>query len=217
MKLYGYWRSSASYRIRIVLNVKGLHWDYVPVMLNRDEHEEAAYRALTPAGLVPVLDTGSERLGQSGAIAEYLEELHPQPPMLPADPLLRARIRELQGVIGSDVHPLQNLRVLKHLRSEFGQDDTGIAAWCRKWIGRGFAVYEALASERSADGRYSVGDSFTLADAWLMPQVYNAERHGLSLDAYPTIASIARHCSALPPVAAAHPASQPDAPSDPAP
>ena len=212
MKLYGYWRSSASYRIRIVLNVKSLPWESAPVGLDRAEHLGSDYRALAPAALVPVLDTGDARIGQSAAIAEYLEERYPEPPLLPADPLARARVRELMGVIGCDVHPLQNLRVLQHLRREFAQDEDGVAAWCRKWIGAGCAGFEALAAGYSADGRHAVGEALTLADAWLIPQVYNADRFGLPLDPYPTIASIARHCGTLPAVAEAHPAKQPDAP-----
>lgn len=214
MKLYGYYRSSASYRIRIILNFKGLPWDYVPVRLDRGEHRQAPFRAVHPAGFVPVLEDGAHRLGQSMAIAEFLEERYPTPALLPQDPLGRARVRELQGIIGCDVHPLQNLRILKYLRAEYDEDDAGVAAWCRKWIADGLEIYEALARERSADGQYSVGNSLTLADAWLVPQVYNANRFSLDLGPYPTIRSIAGHCTALEPVAAAHPARQTDAPED---
>lgn len=212
MKLYGYYRSSASYRIRIILNFKGLPWDYVPVRLDLDEHRQERFRTVNPAGLVPVLEDGGERLAQSMAIAEYLEERYPARPLLPPDPLARARVRELQGVIGCDTHPLQNLRVLRYLRAEYGETDDGVAAWCRTWIAAGFEVYEALARTRSADGRYSVGEGLTLADAWLLPQAYNASRFSLDLARYPTIRSIAEHCATLDPVATAHPARQPDAP-----
>ena len=212
MKLYGYWRSSASYRIRIVLNLKEVAWEYVPVPLDRGQHRQAGFRALNPAALVPVLEAGGERLAQSPAIAEFLEERYPSPPLLPAEPLARARVRELQHLVGCDIHPLQNLRVLEYLRAELGQDDAGVAAWCRRWIGDGLAAYEALAAKRSADGRYSVGDALTLADAWLVPQVYNAERFEVDLAPYPTVRSIAEHCLSLTAVAAAHPSRQPDAP-----
>ena len=212
MKLYGYWRSSASYRIRIVLNLKGVAWEYVPVPLDRGAHRQLGFRAVNPAALVPVLEAGSDRLAQSPAIAEFLEERHPSPPLLPADPLARARVRELQHLVGCDIHPLQNLRVLKYLRAELGQDDAGVAAWCRRWIGDGLAAYETLAEDRSADGRYSVGDALTLADAWLVPQVYNAERFEVDLAPYPVVRSIAEHRLALTAVAAAHPSRQPDAP-----
>jgi maleylpyruvate isomerase len=214
VKLYGYWRSSASYRIRIVLNLKGVDWEYVPVGLNRAEHREAGFRAVNPAGLVPVLECDGEWLAQSAAIAEFLEERHPSPPLLPSDPFARARVREMQHLIGCDIHPLQNLRVLKYLRAECGQEDDGVAAWCRQWIGEGFAAYEALAASRSANGRFSVGDAMTLADAWLIPQVYNAQRFALDLAPYPTISSIAEHCATLDAIAAAHPSRQPDAPPD---
>jgi maleylpyruvate isomerase len=212
MKLYGYYRSSASYRIRIVLNVKGLEWENRPVMLNRDEHRKGEFKTINPMGLVPVLDTGEAVFGQSPAIAEYLEEAHPTPALLPVDPWSRVQVRELQNLIGCDIHPLQNLRVLKHLRAEFGLDDSGTAAWCRKWIGAGFTAYEALAAKRTGDGRYSVGNSLTLADVWLVPQLYNANRFELDLTPFPTIVAIGKHCASLPPIAAAHPDRQPDAP-----
>jgi maleylpyruvate isomerase len=212
MKLYGYYRSSASYRVRIILNVKGIAWNNEPVMLNRDQHREEAFRSISPMGFVPVLDTGSAVLGQSPAIAEYLEETHPAPALLPAEPLRRAQVRELQSMIGCDIHPLQNLRVLKHLRAEFGQDDAGVGSWCRKWIAEGFSAFEALAAKRSDSGRYSVGDSLTLADVWLVPQLYNANRFELDLGPFPTIVGIARHCLTIEAVAAAHPDRQPDAP-----
>lgn len=213
MKLYGYYRSSASYRIRIVLNFKGLEWEYAAVMLNRDEHLKPAFRAINPAGLVPVLDSDKGILAESSAIAEFLEEQYPEPKLLPADPVLRAQVREMQSLIGCEIHPLQNLRVLRHLRAEYGLDDDRVADWCRKWIGDGFRAYEALAARRSENGRYSVGDELTLADVWLIPQVYNANRFELDLVPYPTVVSIAEHCEGLEPVAAAHPARQPDAPA----
>lgn len=213
MKLYGYWRSSASYRIRIVLNAKGIDWEYVPVLLNRGEQREADFRKLNPSALVPVLECEGERLAQSAAIADFLEQRYPSPALLPSAPLERARVREMQHLVGCDIHPLQNLRVLNYLRAEHGQDDDGVAAWCRRWIGDGFAAYETLAAQRTGDGRYAVGDALTLADVWLVPQVYNAERFGLDLAPYPTIRSIAEHCGKLEAVASAHPARQPDAPT----
>lgn len=212
MKLYGYWRSSASYRIRIILNFKEIQWEYCPVSLIDGEHREAPFRSLNPAGLVPVLECDGRRLAQSAAIAEFLEERHPEPALLPRDAFDRARVRELQGLIGCDVHPLQNLRVLQYLRAEHGADDDGVADWCRHWIAAGFTGYESRAQSWSGDGRYSVGDRLTLADAWLVPQAYNAERFGLDLAPYPTIRSIVGHCAKLEPVAKAHPARQSDAP-----
>ena len=212
MKLYGYYRSSASYRIRIVLNFKGLAWDYVPVMLNRREHHGEAFRAVNPMGFVPVLADGDERLSQSPAIAEYLEERHPSPALLPGDPLARAQVREIQGLIGCDVHPLQNLRVLDYLQQRYGENDDGKADWCRHWIESGFTTVERLVHARSKKGRFCVGDRPTLADVWLVPQLYNARRWQVDLEAYPALVGIGRHCETLDAFAAAHPARQPDAP-----
>lgn len=212
MKLYSYYRSSASYRIRIILNVKGLSWDYVPVMLHRGEQQGARYKALNPIGFVPLLECDDGVLAQSPAIAEYLEERHPSPSLLPDSASARAQVREMQHLVGCDIHPLQNLRVLNYLRKIFSQDEVEIQAWCRHWIGEGFTALETLARKRSTQGRFCVGDTLSLADVWLIPQLYNAERFELVLEAFPTIAAIGRHCNTLPAFAAAHPARQPDAP-----
>lgn len=213
MKLYGYYRSSASYRVRIILNIKGIDWENRPILLNRDEHREESFLRINPMGFVPVLDDGGTILAQSPAIAEVLEEQHPSPPLLPDDPIDRARVREMMGIVGCDIHPLQNLRVLKFLRAEFGQDDNGVASWSRHWIAAGFDAFEKLAAERSSDGSYSFGESITLADVWLLPQVYNAERFDLDLAPYPTIVSVSKHCLEVPAVREAHPSRQPDAPA----
>lgn len=213
MKLYAYWRSSASYRIRIVLNYKNISYEYASVALNRGEHREPGFTSVNPASLLPVLECEGRRVAQSMAIAELLEERHPAPALLPGDAFERARVRELQGIIGCDVHPLQNLRVHEALRRDFGQGDAAVAAWCRRWIAAGFEAFEARASAWSSDGRYSVGSALTLADAWLIPQVYNAGRFSMDLTPYPTIRSIHAHCTELEPVAAAHPSRQPDAPA----
>ena len=179
MKLYGYYRSSASYRIRIILNTKGIDWDYRTVELPEGEQSSEEFKAINPMGLVPVLDADEAVLAQSPAIAEYLEEQHPEPALLPPDPLGRARVREMMHTVGCDIHPLQNLSVLKHIKTAYSLDDDAVLAWCRKWIGRGFAAFEALARERSADGQFSFGDRLTLADVWLIPQLYNARRFEL--------------------------------------
>jgi len=212
MKLYGYYRSSASYRLRIILGLKKIDWENRPVHLAKGEQLLADFRAINPMGLVPVLDTGESVLSQSPAIAEYLEEMYPQPPLLPATSVARAKVREMLNTIGCEIHPLQNLRVLKYLRAEYGQDDKGVAAWCREWIGQGFAAFEKLALERSASRQYSFGDSLSLADVWLVPQVYNARRFELDLSPYPVIVSVDAHCQSLSAFADAHPDSQPDAP-----
>ncbi len=213
MKLYGYYRSSASYRIRIILNLKDISHENIAVMLNRGEQHEEAYRAINPAGFVPVLEADGTLLAQSPAIAEYIEERCPEPPLLPSDPIHRAQVREMLHSIGCEMHPLQNLRVLNHLRSEFAQDDAGVAHWCQKWIGAGFAAFEQRARVRSANGEYAFGDCVSLADVWLIPMVYNARRFGLEFEAFPTIASIDEHCQTLPAFANAHPSKQEDAPS----
>lgn len=212
MKLYGYYRSSASYRLRIILGLKKIDWENQPVHLAKGEQLSPEFRAINPMGLVPVLDTGGSILSQSPAIAEYLEEMYPEPPLLPASANARAQVREMLNTIGCEIHPLQNLRVLKYLRAEYAQDDDGVAAWCRGWIAKGFAAFENLALDRSASGQYSFGDGLTLADVWLVPQVYNARRFGLDLTQYPVIFSVDAHCQALAAFADAHPDNQPDAP-----
>ena len=212
MKLYGYYRSSASYRVRIILGLKKIDWENHPVHLAKGEQLKPEFRTINPMGLVPVLDTGETVLSQSPAIAEYLEEMFPQPPLLPTSSVARAQVREMLNTIGCDIHPLQNLRILKYLRAEYGQDDDGVAAWCQEWISHGFVAFEKTALERSASGLYSFADSLSLADVWLVPQVYNARRFGLDLDPYPTIVSVDRHCQSLTAFADAHPDKQPDAP-----
>lgn len=212
MKLYGYYRSSASYRIRIVLNVKGIEWEYITVRLDKGEQREALHAGRNPMLLVPVLDIGNALLSQSLAIADYLESQHPVPALLPGDPVECAQVREMQQIISSEIQPLGNQRVLKHLGANLNIDDEGIREWNRTWIARGFDAFEQRAKIRSADGKFSFGDKLTLADAWLMPQLYNAERFGLDLEPYPTIRSITQHCASIEAVAAAHPARQPDTP-----
>jgi maleylpyruvate isomerase len=212
MQLFGYYRSSATYRIRIVLNLKNVEWQYRPVNLVNNEQKAADFLDLNAAGLVPVLDTGKAKLAQSAAIAEFLEEQYPEPPLLPKDSIARARVREMMHTIGCDIHPLQNLRVLQYLRTEFSQDDDAVGRWSRRWIAAGFAAFEAQLAKRSAGKKYCVGGAPTLADAWLIPQVYNARRFALDLTPYPFITAIDQHCSALQPFVDAHPDRQPDAP-----
>lgn len=214
MKLYGYYRSSASYRLRIILNIKELHWDYRTVSLLEGEQEAAEFKAMNPLGLVPVLDTGEAVLAQSPAIAEYLEERYPEPALLPPEMLGRAKVREMVHSIGCEIHPLQNFGVLMYIKESYSLDDAAVQAWGRKWIDRGFSAFETLARERSSDGCFSYGDSLSLADAWLIPQVYNAHRFELDLSPYPTIVAIDSHCRTLDAFAAAHPSKQPDAPAD---
>jgi maleylacetoacetate isomerase len=214
LQLHGYWRSSAAYRVRIALHHKGLHFEYVPVHLLRDggEQRSASYRALNPQGLVPTLVVDGElALGQSLAICEYLEERWPHPALLPTEPRGRAIVRSMALVVACDVHPLNNLSVTNYLRAECGQDDAAVKRWMHTWMSRGFAALEALIERHSADGFHAFGDTVTFADAFLVPQVYNAHRFGLDLGPYPRVAAVAAHLEALPAFRAARPEAQRDA------
>ena len=213
MQLYNYFRSSASYRVRIALNLKGLAYDYLSVHLTRDGGQQfaPAYRDIAPEALVPVLVDGGPPLHQSLAIIEYLEETHPSPPLLPADPVGRADVRAIAMDIACDIHPIGNLRVLKHLAAAYGlkKDDTD--AWYRHWVGAGFSALEARLAASPWRGKFCHGDTPTLADIALVPQVFNAKRFGADLSAYPTINAIAARCEELAAFADAAPAKQIDA------
>ena len=213
LRLYTYWRSSAAYRVRIALAVKGLPYESVPRHLLRDggQHRQADYLATNPQGLIPALEHDGHVVMQSLAICEYLDEVFPQPPLLPADPRGRAAVRAMALAIACDIHPLNNLSVQQYLRTELGQRDDGVTRWAQHWIARGFAALEQLLARHSTDGRYCYGDTVTLADACLVPQVYNARRVQLDLGAYPRLTAVARHLEALPAFAAARPEAQPDA------
>jgi maleylacetoacetate isomerase len=213
LRLYTYWRSSAAYRVRIALAVKGLTYESVPRHLLRDggQHRQADYLATNPQGLIPALEHDGHVVTQSLAICEYLDEVFPQPPLLPADPRGRAAVRAMALAIACDIHPLNNLSVQQYLRTELGQRDDGVTRWAQHWIARGFAALEQLLARHSADGRHCYGDTVTLADACLVPQVYNARRVQLDLGAYPQLTAVARHLEALPAFAAARPEAQPDA------
>jgi maleylpyruvate isomerase len=208
--LYGYWRSSASYRVRIALNLKGVSAHSRYVHLRKGEQKSESYRALNPAGLVPAWrEADGFTLAQSLAIIEYLDELHPDPPLLPGDPRQRAVCREIAYAIACDIHPLGNSGVLEKLAADFGADAEARAAWSRHWIGRGFAAIEARLG--GSGGRYSVGDRITLADVCLAPQVYNARRVELDLSPYPRIVAVEAALREVPAFAAAAPEAQADA------
>jgi maleylacetoacetate isomerase len=209
MRLYTYFRSSAAFRVRIALNLKQLAYEAVPVHLLRGGGEQyaEAFVARSPAHLVPVLEDGSLTLTQSLAIIEYLEERYPQPPLLPAATAERARVRELALSIACDIHPLNNLRVLRTLQ-ESGIDEPGRQKWLRHWIGIGFAAVERLLADA---GEYCHGDAPGMADCCLVPQVFNALRVGCALDPYPRIARIHHHCTQLGAFQRAAPAAQADA------
>ncbi|MFD1216462.1 MULTISPECIES: maleylacetoacetate isomerase [Microbulbifer] len=209
MELHGYFRSSASYRVRIALNLKGLEYTYHPVNLLKGEQRGTAYRALNPQGLVPALVDDGAVLTQSLAIMEWLDEQHPQPPLLPTSPLERARARALAYNVACDIQPIQNLRVLKYLQSELGASDEQKLAWIRHWINMGFgALEEQLAT--NGKGPFIGGENPGLFECCLMPQIYNAERFGLDTKPYPRIHRIAEACTALPAFERARPENQPD-------
>lgn len=213
MRLYTYFRSSAAYRVRIALNLKGLAYDAVPVHLARGggEQHQADYRAINPAGLVPAFEDGGQVLTQSLAIIEYLDETHPQPPLLPGDALKRARIRALALAIACDIHPINNLRVLQYLTREFGVNEAQKNAWYRHWVRSGLEAVESMLAAGSGDGRFCVGDAPTLADVCLVPQVFNARRFDCDLGELPGIVRVVEHCEALEAFRLAAPENQPDA------
>jgi maleylpyruvate isomerase len=213
MRLHTYFRSSAAYRVRIALNLKGLDYTAVPTHLLRDggEQHRAAFAAINPARLVPVLQDGAATITQSLAIIEYLEETHPVPPLLPANAAERARVRALALSITCDIHPLNNLRVMRYLKSEFDLDESQRERWSRHWIARGFEALEGLLAGSALTGSFCHGESPTVADCCLVPQIANAQRVQCPLESYPTLMRIHEHCLRQPAFARAAPAAQPDA------
>jgi maleylacetoacetate isomerase len=214
LTLYSYFRSSASYRLRIALALKGLAYETVAVHLLKGggEQHQPAFRAVNPAGLVPVLQDGDSVLTQSLAIMEYLDEAYPASPLLPRDLLGRARVRALALTIACDVHPLGNLRVLNYVGDTLGAGEEGRKAWACHWIALGFEAFEEMLSRPGAPtGLFCHGDTPGMADCCLVPQVFNARRFGLDLAPYPTVKRIAGHCEALATFVKAHPANQADA------
>jgi maleylpyruvate isomerase len=209
MILHGYWRSGAAYRVRIALALKGIAYETQGHDLRTGAQKAADYVALNPQGMVPALQIEGAVLTQSPAILEWLEETHPHPPLLPADPLDRARVRAMAALIACDIHPLNNLRVGKSLREDFGADQAAVDAWAARWIVPGFTALEALV-ERDGQG-WCFGDTPTLADACLIPQIYSAHRFNVPLDAFPRLVAIDAAAQAHPAFIAAHPARQPDA------
>ena len=213
MKLFTYFRSSAAYRVRIALNLKGLGYDAVPVHLLRDggQHLLDEYRAINPSGLVPTFQDDAITLTQSMAILEYLEEAYPQVPLLPKGAVARAHVRELAQIIACDIHPVNNLRVLKYLVKQLGQDEQAKTDWYRHWVIEGFQSLEAHLARHLDTGTFCYGHTPTIADCFLVPQVFNAQRFDIDVTAYPTISRINDMCVDLPAFKAAHPAQQPDA------
>jgi maleylacetoacetate isomerase len=214
MKLIGYFRSSAAFRVRIALNLKGIVVEHASRHLRKGEQSSPDYAAINPQKLVPAMVLGSgEVLTQSLAIMEYLEETHPEPPLLPKDPVGRARVRALSLISAADIHPIQNLRVMGHLREKYGQTEESAFAWSRHWIETGFDAYEASIVKDPNTGTYSHGNVPTMADMCLVPQVFNAGRFKVDMRRYPTIQRIFDTCMKHPAFDAAQPSRQPDAES----
>ncbi len=214
LKLYSYWRSSAAYRVRIALNLKGLPYEIVPVHLLNDggEQHSAEYRELNPQELVPTLRDGHRIVRQSMAIIEYLEETWPDPPLMPDTARDRVRVRTLSQIIACEIHPLNNLRVLQFLERTWNVPQAERETWIRHWMQEGFRALEATLADSPATGTFCEGDFPTMADCLLVPQVYNAVRFGLDLSEFPTVAKINEECLTLEAFQNARPENQPDAP-----
>lgn len=215
IRLYSYWRSSAAYRVRIALNLKGLPFETMPVHLVRDggEQHKAPFSDLNPQELVPVLLHGNRILRQSLAIMEYLDETWPSPPLMPATARDRQRVRSISQLVASDMHPLNNLRVLQFFENTWNVPQAEREAWVRHWIKVGFDALEDTLCDNPSTGAYCDGDVPTMADCCLVPQVYNAERFGVDMAPYRTIRRITQECLALEAFDAARPENQPDAPA----
>lgn len=213
MKLYTYFRSSAAYRVRIALNLKGLAYEAIPVHLLKGGGEQLgdAYRTINPSALVPALQDERGTITQSMAILEYLEETHPDVPLMPADPLGRARVRELAQIVACDIHPINNLRVLRYLVHTLGVSEEAKTEWYRHWVREGLAAFESHLARDPGTGDFCHGETPTLADCFLVPQVFNAQRFEIDVNDYPNIARINATCVQLPAFVHAHPSQQPDA------
>jgi maleylpyruvate isomerase len=207
--LHGYWRSGTSYRTRIALNIKGIEYAQAPVDLRAGAQKSDAFLALNPQGLVPALETPDGVLTQSSAILEWLEERYPEPPLLPRAPGERAVVRAMAMAVACDIHPLNNLRVLKYLKHPLNHEQAAIDTWIAHWIAEGFAALEAMIARHG--GRFAFGDTLTLADCHLVPQVFAAERYAVDCTPYPRLVDSARRAMAEEPVRRAHPQAQPDA------
>lgn len=211
MKLYSFFRSGTSHRLRIALNLKGLQTQYVPVDLRTEEHLKADFGAINPQQLVPALEVDGKVLIQSPAIIEWLEEKHPTPALLPQHADDRAHVRALAAVVGCDVHPINNRRILEYLRKNFGADTDAINAWCGTWISAGFDAYEALLAADKRRKGFSFGNAPSLADVYLIPQIESARRFKVDLNRWPLIMQVDQHCGALDAFQRAAPMAQPDA------
>jgi maleylpyruvate isomerase len=213
MKLYTFFRSSASFRVRIALNLKGIGYEQASIHLRRGggEQLQPAYKTLNPQALVPALEDNGQILTQSVAVIEYLEEKYPSPPLLPKDPAGRALVRSMALVIACEVHPIQNLRVLNYVKNRYNQTDDQVNQWSRHWIDLGLTALEQMIAAQPNRGKFCFGNTPTLADICLIPQLGNARRYGCDLSQYPSILGIDGNCMSLPAFADAAPEKQPDA------
>jgi len=211
MTLHGFFRSGTSHRLRIALNLKGLSYEQIGVDLRKEEHLGEAYRAINPQQLVPALDVDGRVMTQSPAIIEWLEERYPQPPLLPADPNGRAVVRALAAIVGCDIHPVNNRRILEALRHRFGAGDEAVNAWCGTWIGAGFDAFEAMVNANERPGPFAYGEQPTVADVYLVPQIESARRFKVDLSRWPRLMEIDEACGRLEAFRRAEPAVQPDA------
>jgi maleylpyruvate isomerase len=211
MKLYNFFRSGTSHRLRIALNLKGIDTDYVTVDLRVEDHLKDAFKSINPQQLVPALDTGEQVLIQSPAIIEWLEERYPTPALLPQHAEARAYVRALAAIVGCDIHPINNRRILEYLRKQFGANEDAINAWCRTWISDGFNAYESLLTTDSTREDFSFGDSPTLADVYLIPQIESARRFKIDINQWPLIVSVEEKCMQLAAFQKAAPMQQIDA------
>jgi maleylpyruvate isomerase len=211
MKLYNFFRSGTSHRLRIALNLKGIATEYVAVDLRVEEHLKDAFKSVNPQQLVPALDTGEQMLIQSPAIIEWLEEKYPTPALLPTGAEARAHVRALAAIVGCDIHPINNRRILETLRKQFGANEEAINAWCGTWISAGFDAYEALMAADSQRGAFSFGHTPTIADVYLIPQIESARRFKVDLTRWPLISAVDQACGELDAFKQAAPMMQPDA------
>lgn len=211
MKLYGYFRSGTSHRLRIALNLKGLEYEYIPINLFKEQHLQPDFKAINHQGLVPVLEVDGLRLFQSPAIIEWLEETYTDTPLLPEDSFGRMRVRALSALVGCDIHPINNRRILQYLRKELSVNEEEVQAWCHRWINDGFTALEKHLVEDKERGDFCYGNKPTFADCYLVPQVYSARRFNVDLTLYPNIVAVDKHCRSLEAFIKAEPENQSDA------